>query len=32
MFRLGTGNPQIHATTENGGIVIKERSSSRSEM
>ena len=32
MFRLGTGNPQIHATTENGGIVIMERSSSRSEM
>jgi len=32
MFRLGTGNPQIHATTENGGIVIKERSSSRGEM
>jgi DUF4097 and DUF4098 domain-containing protein YvlB len=32
MFRLGSGNPQIHATTENGGIVIKERESSRSEM
>lgn len=32
MFRLGGGNPQIHATTENGGIVIKERSSSQSEM
>lgn len=32
MFRLGGGNPQIHATTENGGIVIKERSGSSSEM
>jgi hypothetical protein len=32
MFRLGGGNPQIHATTENGGIVIKERGSSHGEM
>lgn len=32
MFRLGAGNPQIHATTENGGIVIKERGSSHGEM
>lgn len=32
MFRIGGGNPQIHATTENGGIVIKERGSSHGEM
>jgi hypothetical protein len=25
MFRLGSGAPQVHATTVNGGIVIEER-------
>ncbi len=32
MFRIGGTNPQIRATTENGGIVIKERERSRAEM
>ncbi|HKD82686.1 MAG TPA: hypothetical protein VKH81_23550 [Candidatus Angelobacter sp.] len=29
LFRMGGANPQVHAETENGGIVIKERSNSR---
>lgn len=32
MFRLGSGSPQIRATTVNGGIVIKDRDSSREMM
>ena len=31
VFRLGGTNPQIRASTENGGIVIEERSRSRAE-
>jgi len=32
MFRMGGANPQVHATTENGGIVIQERGHSRAEL
>ncbi len=32
MLRLGGANPQIHASTVNGGIVIKERGYSRGEL
>jgi DUF4097 and DUF4098 domain-containing protein YvlB len=32
MFRLGSGSPQIRATTINGGIVIKDRDSLRETM
>ena len=32
IFRLGGTSPQVHATTENGGIVIKEREHTRAEM
>ena len=32
MFRIGGSNPQVRATTENGGIVIKERDHGRAEM
>ena len=32
LFRMGGANPQVHAATENGGIVIKEREHSRTEM
>jgi len=32
MFRMGGSNPQVHATTENGGIVIQERGHSRAEL
>lgn len=32
MLRLGGANPQIHATTVNGGIVVKERGYSRGEL
>ena len=32
LFRMGGANPQVHATTENGGIVIKEREHTRAEM
>jgi len=31
-FRIGGANPQVHAATENGGIVIKEREHTRAEM
>jgi DUF4097 and DUF4098 domain-containing protein YvlB len=31
LFRMGGANPQVRATTENGGIVIKERSQARGE-
>jgi hypothetical protein len=31
LFRMGGANPQVHAQTENGGIVIQERGHSRSE-
>jgi DUF4097 and DUF4098 domain-containing protein YvlB len=31
LFRMGGANPQIRATTENGGIVIEDRSRSRGE-
>src|SRR6266567_2686557 len=31
-FRLGSSNPQIRATTDNGGIVIEERSHPREEL
>lgn len=32
MFRMGGANPQVRASTENGGIVIKDRERSRSEL
>jgi DUF4097 and DUF4098 domain-containing protein YvlB len=32
LFRMGGSNPQVRATTENGGIVIEERGRSRGEM
>jgi DUF4097 and DUF4098 domain-containing protein YvlB len=32
MLRLGGANPQVHATTVNGGIVVKERGYSRGEL
>jgi DUF4097 and DUF4098 domain-containing protein YvlB len=32
MFRLGSSNPQIRATTQNGGVVIKDREQSRAKM
>ena len=32
LFRLGGSNPQIRATTDNGGIVIAERGHSRGEL
>ncbi len=32
MLRLGGANPQIHASTVNGGIVVKERGYSRGEL
>jgi DUF4097 and DUF4098 domain-containing protein YvlB len=32
MFRIGGANPQVHATTENGGIVIQERGHARTEL
>jgi DUF4097 and DUF4098 domain-containing protein YvlB len=32
IFRIGGANPQVRATTENGGIVIKERERSRAEL
>jgi DUF4097 and DUF4098 domain-containing protein YvlB len=32
MFRMGGSNPQIRATTDNGGIVIEERGRSRGEL
>jgi DUF4097 and DUF4098 domain-containing protein YvlB len=32
VFRIGGANPQIRATTENGGIVIKERERSQAEL
>lgn len=31
-FRMGGSNPQIRATTDNGGIVIEERGHSRGEL
>lgn len=31
LFRMGGANPQVHAQTENGGIVIQERGHSRGE-
>ena len=31
LFRMGGANPQVRATTENGGIVIKDRSQARGE-
>ena len=31
LFRMGGANPQVRATTENGGIVIKDRSGTRDE-
>jgi DUF4097 and DUF4098 domain-containing protein YvlB len=32
MFRIGGANPQVRATTDNGGIVIEERGHSRGEL
>jgi hypothetical protein len=32
LFRMGGSNPQVHAGTENGGIVIQERGHSRAEL
>jgi hypothetical protein len=32
LLRLGGANPQIHASTINGGVVVKERGSSRGEL
>ncbi|MBZ5504244.1 MAG: hypothetical protein LAO78_02040 [Acidobacteriia bacterium] len=32
LFRMGGTNPQVRATTENGGIVIEERGHSRGEL
>jgi DUF4097 and DUF4098 domain-containing protein YvlB len=32
LFRMGGANPQVRATTENGGIVIEDRSRSRGEL
>lgn len=32
MFHFGTGNAQVHATTVNGGVVIKAREHSRGEL
>lgn len=32
LFRMGGANPQVRASTENGGIVIEERGHSRGEM
>jgi DUF4097 and DUF4098 domain-containing protein YvlB len=32
LFRMGGANPQVRATTENGGIVIEDRSRTRGEM
>jgi DUF4097 and DUF4098 domain-containing protein YvlB len=32
LFRMGGANPQVHAQTENGGIVIEERGHSRGEL
>jgi hypothetical protein len=32
LFRIGGANPQVRATTENGGIVIKDRSGIRGEL
>jgi len=32
LFRMGGANPQIRATTENGGIVIQDRSQARGEF
>lgn len=32
LFRIGGANPQVRATTENGGIVIEERGRARGEM
>jgi DUF4097 and DUF4098 domain-containing protein YvlB len=32
LFRIGGSNPQVRATSDNGGIVIKERERSQSEM
>jgi DUF4097 and DUF4098 domain-containing protein YvlB len=32
VFRIGGANPQIRATTDNGGVVIKERERSRAEL
>src|SRR5712671_2649567 len=32
LFRMGGANPQVRATTENGGIVIESRSRSRGEL
>jgi len=32
LFRMGGANPQVRATTENGGIVIQERSQTRGEL
>ncbi|MGC2743014.1 MAG: hypothetical protein WA672_07485 [Candidatus Angelobacter sp.] len=32
LFRMGSANPQVRATTENGGIVIEDRSRTHGEM
>jgi DUF4097 and DUF4098 domain-containing protein YvlB len=32
LFRMGGANPQVRATTENGGIVIQDRSQTRGEL
>ena len=32
LFRMGGANPQVRATTENGGIVIEDRSRARGEL
>src|SRR6478609_5352650 len=32
LFRMGGANPQVRATTENGGIVIEDRSHARGEL
>jgi hypothetical protein len=32
VFHMGGGNPQIKATTENGGIIIQERDHHRGEL
>jgi DUF4097 and DUF4098 domain-containing protein YvlB len=32
LFRMGSANPQVRATTENGGIVIEERGHARTEL
>ena len=32
LFRMGGANPQVRATTENGGIVIKERGGAQGEL